>query len=264
VNYLLGEFYLVSKNHRNSEDTFPGILRIVLQLNSNSEYTNNSVSEVHMRISNHVQKYTQSFYIQFHHLTSYYLQYKHQIKENPKAFFTEEEFSYPPLIRLLGDISSQYNNNFRADRHIIKWNVSPNLVIFYLSNIRPILQSGDVSTFLNSMGQVLQKLDYDGTKFLLLSTYSLEEISFTSTIGSGIVCYELKHIVNTKSNNKGMKAINIFLFHPNLQTFKPFPYLERISLKGALLKFPNMSYSSSQKCNNRYEPSLNPYPVCGF
>jgi len=47
-----------------------------------------------------------------------------------------------------------------------------------------------------------------------------------------------------------MKAINRFLFHP-----KPFPYLERISLKEALLKFPNMLYSSSQKCNIKYEPS---------
>jgi len=77
VTCLLGEFYLVSKNPPNSKNRylFPGIFRFVLKLNSNSEYTN-SFLEVHRRISNHVQKYTQTCYIQFHHSLSYNLEYK--------------------------------------------------------------------------------------------------------------------------------------------------------------------------------------------
>jgi len=121
--------------------------------------------------------------------------------------------------------------------------------MFYWSNIRPIQQSKDASKCLNSVSQVIHKLDYYGTRFLLLNTDSLEEISFTSNICSETVSYKLKHIGNTTSN-KGIKEINTFLFHP-----KPFPYLERISLQGSILKFPNMLFSSSQKCNNRYEPS---------
>jgi len=207
---LLGELY---SSHTDSVDNFwwwstrnPPFSLFRIEL---SRYDITKRIQSYWRLSESVRRYTQSCYIQIHHLTSYYQEFLLRTRIDKKSKFADSQFTFLRIFRSISKSSSPKGHVSQASLAIL---------FFEKHSVK--------KKFINRFTLYLSTLNFDATTYALLNSFTLMKICFVCNAPNEDLHLRTIHIADTR-NSENANEINSFLLESSFALkFK----LKKISL----------------------------------